>query len=240
MITQNQWKNKFINFLTITTMKKIFFLLLFFIGVLATFVAFHACTSDEVDEQSVTDSQLLMQKSKEFAKKYGVNLALDPNKLNEASKNLTIEQMEQIYKDWAAFNSIKLIDTENNRVVSSKNGIKIRRRVETKEVTPVKGGYMFKCEGTYKEAPVEADLSVYDKGNGHIVVYIYSKMIHDLISSGSGDFDDIQGNYDSEGPYNLTGKTQVYFNGISHYFTGMKIVRFSCSPGAHVVSISNN
>lgn len=217
-------------------MKQIFFLLLVtFTFVLAT----NSCTSDDSKlPKECSKKELLIAKSKELAKKYNVRLSLDLSKLDEASEELTIEQMEQIYQNWANMDSIVIYDRNTKESCHSKNGIRLHRHMIDKEVSPIKNGYFFKCEGKYKEAPVEADLTIYNRGVGHITIYIYSAMIHDLISSGSGDFGDVIGGYNSAEDYSFSGKTDMFLNGISHYFTGTVTVKFSCTPIEHIVYIT--
>lgn len=84
-------------------MKKISLLLLLFFGAMATFVAFQACSSDEMNEQPQTKAQLLLKKSREFAKKYGVKMELNEENIEEIAKTLTVEEMEQDYRNWAEY-----------------------------------------------------------------------------------------------------------------------------------------
>ncbi len=71
---------------------------------IATFVAFHACSSDENnDPQPMTKTQLLLKKSKEFAQKYNVDLEVDEAQLEKVADMLSVEQMERDYQAWVNF-----------------------------------------------------------------------------------------------------------------------------------------
>lgn len=61
---------------------------------------FNACSADETDEAyigQVSKKKLLLAKSKEFAKKYGVKMWLNEENMDYIVQHLTIEQMEQDY-----------------------------------------------------------------------------------------------------------------------------------------------
>lgn len=80
-------------------MKKSFLSLLLATGAITTFVAFHACSSDENnDPQPMTKTQLLLKKSKEFAQKYNVDLEVDEAQLEKVADTLSVEQMERDYQ----------------------------------------------------------------------------------------------------------------------------------------------
>ncbi len=72
-------------------MKRFFLSLLFSSGAIATFVAFHACSSDEANEQQPTSrTQFLLKKSKEFAQKYNVDLEVDEAQLEKIADTLSV------------------------------------------------------------------------------------------------------------------------------------------------------
>ena len=60
-----------------------------------------SCSSDEVDEAQGNKKELLLKKSKEFAKKYGVEMELNEDSLDVMAHTLTVEQMEKDYQEWA-------------------------------------------------------------------------------------------------------------------------------------------
>ena len=108
-------------------MKKLILSVLAIAGMLVAMAAFHACSSDEADEQNLTQAQLLMQKSKEFAKKYGVNMTLNEENIEETAKTLTVEQMEKIYESMSQL-CIKIpIQKSNNKFAKTKNKLRIRK-----------------------------------------------------------------------------------------------------------------
>ncbi len=61
---------------------------------------FNACSADEAEEaymEQTSKKELLLAKSKEFAKKYKVEMWLNEENMDYIVRNLTIEQMEQDY-----------------------------------------------------------------------------------------------------------------------------------------------
>ena len=105
----------------------------------AAFVAFHACSSDEANDPSTAKSQLLVQKSKEFAKRYGVDLVLNESTLDETSKTLTVEQMEKDYQEWANMKiQMKLSDVNHAK---STNKLRLTKRRASFEATNIHGEY---------------------------------------------------------------------------------------------------
>ena len=127
-------------------MKKISLLLLLLFGAMATFVAFQACSSDEMNEQPQTKAQLLLKKSREFAKKYGVKMELNEENIEEIAKTLTVEEMEQDYRNWAedTREPIKMTLTNSN---TSKNKIKLRKKISEREVSG--SGNEFTCYASF-------------------------------------------------------------------------------------------
>ena len=78
-------------------MKQLRTIVIVFIAILFMGV-FSACTNDETD-QALTKSQLLIKKSKEFAKKYNVDLRLKEENIDKIAETLTVDQMEKDYQD---------------------------------------------------------------------------------------------------------------------------------------------
>ncbi len=109
-------------------------------GVIATFVAIHACSSDETNEpQSMTKTQLLLKKSKEFAQKYNVDLEVDEAQLEKVADTLSVEQMERDYQAWANFTRTPI--TVTPKKTKSSNGLKLTKRRATYESTSISGQY---------------------------------------------------------------------------------------------------
>ena len=62
---------------------------------------FNACSADETDEaymEQTSKKELLLAKSKEFAKKYGVDMEIRKDILDELAQSITIEEMERDFK----------------------------------------------------------------------------------------------------------------------------------------------
>lgn len=65
---------------------------------------FNACSADETEEaymEHTSKKELLLAKSKEFAKKYGVDMEIRKDILDELAQSITIEEMERDYKEMA-------------------------------------------------------------------------------------------------------------------------------------------
>ena len=117
-------------------MKKSFLSLLLLTGAMATFVAFHACSSDDTnDPQSMSKTQLLLKKSKEFAKKYNVDLEVDEAQLEKVADTLSIEQMERDYQAWAKLQNSPIMIFP--RRTKSANGLKLTKRRASFESTNI-------------------------------------------------------------------------------------------------------
>lgn len=66
-----------------------------------TLTTFYACSADEgapEAAQPTTKADILRAKAKEFAKKYGVNMTLNEDKIDSLAQVLTVEQMEEDFK----------------------------------------------------------------------------------------------------------------------------------------------
>lgn len=94
-----------------------------------------SCSSDEVDEAQGNKKELLLKKSKEFAKKYGVEMELNEDSLDVMAHTLTVEQMEKDYQKWAEAAPIRIEVSAptNNNSKKSKNGIKLAKRIKGAE-----------------------------------------------------------------------------------------------------------
>lgn len=157
-------------------MKKISLLLLLLFGAMATFVAFQACSSDEMDEQPQTKAQLLLKKSREFAKKYGVKMELNEENIEEIAKTLTVEEMEQDYRNWAEYTKKPIPVYTIHKKTSTTNKIKLRRKVSEVEVSGNNNSFVGYCSfgriGDTYEAKVKVDWVYkspsYNKVNAHI------------------------------------------------------------------------
>ena len=115
--------------------KKLLFIVLFSLCLAATLFS---CQGDETELASQSKVDLLMAKSKEFAKKYGVDVSLNKEYVEAHADEMTIENMEAGYRDFAEMkNNVQHIDTVLicKKTLSRKTFIK-RRKVETETMTP--------------------------------------------------------------------------------------------------------
>lgn len=153
-------------------MKRNFFLFLFLIGTLVVISVFHACSSNDSDEQTETRTQFLLKKSKELGQKYGVDMTLDETNIEKNSKTLTVEQMEKDYKDWASFSAhLKLKSTTE---VKSAHHLRLVRRRAMFETTATNGHYENSADNNNK-IYVVVDYNFGNKGNGLVHVHLRYK-----------------------------------------------------------------
>lgn len=117
-------------------MKKSFLSFLLFGGAIATFVAFHACSSDETSApQPMTKAKLLLKKSKEFARKYNVDLEVDEIQLKKVADTLSVEKMERDYQALAKLTNITFAPKQTK----STNGLRLTKRRASFESTSISG-----------------------------------------------------------------------------------------------------
>ena len=110
-------------------MKKFMLSLLILTGAFTAVLAFHACSADDEAEepQHSPQAQLLLQKSREFAKKYNVNMTLNEDNIEETAKTLSVEEMDSMYM---AFSHLRIdvpIRVNSNVAAKTKNKIRIRK-----------------------------------------------------------------------------------------------------------------
>lgn len=134
-------------------MKKIILSLAVFVSCGVSFVLL-GCQNDEAEMDSKEKVDLLMAKSEEFAKKYGVDVSLNKDYVKAHADEMTIEGMEADYRGFAelkaksqknqALNVQKTVPTKKK----SKKSFLVRRKVETETITPD----MFKKSGTIESS----------------------------------------------------------------------------------------
>lgn len=97
---------------------------------------FTSCESDETDFEPNNKIELLKAKSKEFAKKYDVDVTLNDDSIAKYAEQMTVEGMEEDYKAFAEMKkSLQNISTETmpsvpTKLLSKRDFLK-RRKVET-------------------------------------------------------------------------------------------------------------
>lgn len=152
-------------------MKKILFAIPFFVTVVSAIVAFHACSADDdANEGKCPEAQLLLVKSHEFAKRYNVDLSLNKDSIDEISKALTVEQMEEDFRDWASVDCTFKLHNKGNSPVTT-NKLRINKRRVAFESTDIVGHY----EGTASnnsKISVEVYYNIGNKGSGLVRVNV--------------------------------------------------------------------
>ena len=110
-------------------MKKVLLSLLILTGTFTAVLAFHACSADDEAEepQHSPQAQLLLQKSREFAKKYNVNMTLNEDNIEETAKTLSVEEMEKDYREISHLSIKSNFKTFNRSSKTSRNKLRIKR-----------------------------------------------------------------------------------------------------------------
>lgn len=122
-------------------MKQFSFASLLILGIAFTVFALHACQSDEMDTTEQTTlsakARLLLEKSKVFSQKYGIEMRLNEDSIETIAQTLTVEEMEADYKQWAACKKMKG-ETKSFRirknVKQTANGLRLRSKTPEREV----------------------------------------------------------------------------------------------------------
>ena len=132
-------------------MKKFMLSLLILAGAFTAVLAFDACSADDEAEelQHSPQAQLLLQKSREFAKKYGVNMTLNEDNIEETAKTLSVEEMEKDFREWAKLTKTPLVVKNSDNGKLTKNNIKLRRKTVEMELSGRRGE--FKGSGSFGE-----------------------------------------------------------------------------------------
>ena len=128
-------------------MRKLLLSLLILTGAFTAVLAFHACSADDEAEESQhsPQAQLLLQKSREFAKKYNVNMTLNEDNIEETANTLSVEEMEKDFREMSEFDlSISTPSTTTNG--HSINKLRIRRKTTIFEETTVTGSFTCSAE----------------------------------------------------------------------------------------------
>lgn len=89
-----------------STLKKSLFFAAWCVAFLFGTVAFHSCSNEDLDEDSVqSKAELFRAKAKELSKKYGVDVTLNEENIEGTVQEITLEQLE---KEIQMFASIRL------------------------------------------------------------------------------------------------------------------------------------
>ena len=217
-------------------MKKFMLSLLILAGAFTAVLAFHACSADDEAEepQHSPQAQLLLQKSREFAKKYDVNMTLNEDNIEETAKTLSVEQMENDFLEMAEFHLS--FDVPNQSTGKrSVNKLRIRRKAATFEETMVSGS--FHCD-SYETGMSGYTVDVaYRLGNGNFSSFVDVTLNH-FSSSGSARFmpHGFTQQGDNDCTFSASGTIRIYGNRYSaNYY-----VSVSHSPSGNHASVSRD
>ncbi len=196
-------------------------------GAIATFVAFHACSSDEAnDSQPTSRSQMLLKKSKEFAQKYNVDLEVDEIQLEKVADTLSVEQMERDYIAWS--NLINKSITNTSHHAKSINGLKFAKRRASFESTSISDCIKGEVENNHQ---IEYEISYNFGNNGSGMVRVRlsifgSDGITYLQPLGFSAYGTNKCSFTANGPITLTGGLYhgTYRVWVDHKYTGKTTV----------------
>ena len=154
-------------------MRKLLLSLLILAGAFTAVLAFHACSADDEAEESQhsPQAQLLLQKSREFAKKYNVNMTLNEENIEETAKTLSVEQMENDFQKWADMKCTLSLTEVNPHFKKSANKLRINRRKISYEETNISGTFSGTANNN-SEISVSITYNLGNKGSGLIHVSV--------------------------------------------------------------------
>ncbi len=122
-------------------MKKIAFVLMTLFAILLV-QNLQSCSQDDTDDPVKTKAALLLAKSKEFAEKYGVSMELNRDSVEVAAQTLTVEQMEEDYRRFAALN-VQMKGLDSSSRIKTRNKLRVRKLSADFEETQVTGSFDF-------------------------------------------------------------------------------------------------
>ena len=112
-------------------------------GIICLTATFTSCQSDETEFAPTSKIELLKAKSKEFAKKYNVNVTLNDDSIAKYADQMTVESMEEDYKAFAEMKKAMQTEMPTKQVAQAKplsrKAFLKRRKSETETIlTPLK------------------------------------------------------------------------------------------------------
>lgn len=84
----------------------------FIMSITCLMTIFTSCESDETDFEPNNKIELLKAKSKEFAKKYDVDVTLNDDSIAKYADQMTVEGMEEDYKAFAEMKKVCKISAQ--------------------------------------------------------------------------------------------------------------------------------
>ncbi len=222
-------------------MKKFIFSLLLIAGATAAITAFHACASDEADEQALSpQAQLLVKKSREFAQKYHVDMTLNEENIEETAKTLTVAQLENDYREWA-----EAIKTPIELKVAAPEGktankIKLRRRIAELEVSGSSGNFdgnaSFGSIGNIYEATVDVSWAYISPNENRVKASVTAESLS-RNERGSQDNITLQAVFDTTGTkISFSANGDFYISGLR--YTKKLNLRVYYNENSNIKSIS--
>lgn len=119
-----------------STFKKSLFFAAWCVAFIFGTVAFHSCSNEDLDEDSVqSKAELFRAKAKELSKKYGVDVTLNEENIEKMAETLTMEQFEKEFQMFATMkiDTILLVESTKNEM-PKKLRLKTKKRLaETQE-----------------------------------------------------------------------------------------------------------
>ena len=103
------------------TLKKSLFFAAWCVAFLFGTVAFYSCSNEDLDEDSVqTKVELFRAKAKELSKKYGVDVTLNEENIEEIAATMTMEQFEKEFQMFATMSIDTIITGQAKKEMPKK------------------------------------------------------------------------------------------------------------------------
>lgn len=113
-----------------STFKKSLFFAAWCVAFLFGTVAFHSCSNEDLDEDSVqSKAELFRAKAKELSKKYGVDVTLNEENIEKMAETLTMEQFEKEFQMFATMKIDTVLVGASHEGISKKLRFKTRKRM---------------------------------------------------------------------------------------------------------------
>ncbi len=149
-------------------MKNLFVVVSFICGVLCS-LSFLSCSTDEKEDPTQSKIQLLLNKSKEFSTKYGIDMQLNPDSIGKAVDTLTVEKMEEDYKRMANF-KVKMEGTELPTKVKTRNKLRLNVTSTNYEETNFSGEFRFTSIDTQINGKCSYSIGNHGSGTAHVTI----------------------------------------------------------------------
>ncbi len=212
-------------------MKKIlsFVLVVFFAMLLIQNL--QSCSENDTDDPVKSKAALLLAKSKEFAEKYGVSMVLNSDSVEAAAQTLTVEQMEEDYRRFAALN-VQMKGHESGTKVKTRNKLRVRKLSADFEETQVTGEFDFEDPETKIKGSCRYNIGNLGSGTARVTI----KESEEKTCSGTFLVTGAT-TYGEQTGYNFTVTGTIYSS--DRYYKIEYWVSITCQEGNNIVHVTS-